>query len=110
MFTRVFFYKLDNIITTKLGPQIRTWGQNMFRKGVELQGEFANPDVLVPSLRCVPLSNNVYPRLLEADWVAPNATVIGNVELKEGSSLWHGTVVRGDTAQINVGKNTLILD
>ena len=36
--------------------------------------------------------------------------MIGNVEIKEGSSLWHGTIVRGDTAQIKIGKNTLILD
>jgi hypothetical protein len=42
----------------------------MFRKGVELQGELANPDKLVVSLRCVPLSNNVFPQLLKADWVA----------------------------------------
>lgn len=63
-----------------------------------MQGDLANPDKLVPSLRCVPLSETVYPRLLDADWVAPNATVIGDVELKEGASLWHGTIVRGDTA------------
>jgi carbonic anhydrase/acetyltransferase-like protein (isoleucine patch superfamily) len=52
----------------------------------------------------------VYPKLLEGDWVAQNATVIGDVELKQGASLWHGTIVRGDTAQIKIGKNTLVLD
>ena len=42
--------------------------------------------------------------------MAPNATVIGDVRLGEGSSLWHGVILRGDTASINIGKNTMIQD
>ena len=30
--------------------------------------------------------------------------------MKEGSSLWHGTTVRGDTAQVKIGKNSVIED
>ena len=30
--------------------------------------------------------------------------------MKEGSSLWHGTTVRGDTAKIKIGKNSVIED
>lgn len=48
--------------------------------------------------------------LLQGDWVAPNATVVGDVRLGEGSSLWHGVVVRGDTAQVSIGKNTAVQD
>ena len=48
--------------------------------------------------------------LIQGDWVAPNATVIGDVSLAEGSSLWHSTIVRGDTAQVSIGKNTAIQD
>ena len=47
---------------------------------------------------------------LQADWVAPNATVIGDVKLGAGSSLWHGVIARGDTAEIEIGKNTIIQD
>lgn len=36
--------------------------------------------------------------------------MIGDVELKEGSSLWFGSIVRGDTSQVRIGKNTTILD
>jgi len=62
----------------------------------------------VPSLRCVPISASKFPRLLDSDWVAPNATVIGDVNLAAGASLWHGVIVRGDTAQVSIGKNTAI--
>ena len=40
--------------------------------------------------------------------MAPNATVIGDVQLGEGSSLWHSVIVRGDTAKVAIGKNTAI--
>ena len=30
-------------------------------------------------------------------WVAPSATVIGNVEIGEDASVWFGSIVRGDT-------------
>lgn len=58
----------------------------------------ASKDTMVPSLRCVPISNTLYPKSLDADWVAPNAVLIGDVEMKEGSSVWHGVTLRGDTA------------
>jgi carbonic anhydrase/acetyltransferase-like protein (isoleucine patch superfamily) len=47
---------------------------------------------------------------LQADWIAPNATVIGDVRLGAGSSFWHGVVARGDTAEISVGRNSVIQD
>ncbi len=43
-------------------------------------------------------------------WVAPNATVIGDVELGEGASVWFGAVVRGDGHAIRIGRGTNIQD
>jgi len=43
-------------------------------------------------------------------WVAPNATVIGDVILKPGASIWFGAVVRGDNDPITIGRNTNIQD
>ena len=74
------------------------------------QGEMAHTDTMQPSLRCVPISNNKYPRSLETDWVAPNAVLIGDIHMGEGSSAWHGTTLRGDTCPIKIGKNTIIQD
>jgi len=48
--------------------------------------------------------------LLAGDWIAPNATVIGDVQIGEGSSFWHSVIVRGDTCQVNIGKNTAVQD
>ena len=43
-------------------------------------------------------------------WIAPNATVIGNVILKKNASIWFGAVLRGDNDPIVVGENSNIQD
>jgi len=49
--------------------------------------------------------------LIGADvFVAPTAHVIGDVELAEGASVWHGAVVRGDVWRIRIGEYTNIQD
>lgn len=43
-------------------------------------------------------------------WIAPNATVIGNVILKKNASVWFGAVLRGDNDPIVVGENSNVQD
>ena len=43
-------------------------------------------------------------------FVAPDAAVIGDVELGEDSSVWFGAVLRGDTEPIRVGDRSNIQD
>lgn len=43
-------------------------------------------------------------------WIAPNATVIGDVILHPGASVWFGTVIRGDNDPITIGPDTNIQD
>ena len=50
------------------------------------------------------------PKQGENVFIAPNATVIGNVQLSKGSSVWYGAVLRGDNDLIFIGENTNIQD
>jgi carbonic anhydrase/acetyltransferase-like protein (isoleucine patch superfamily) len=50
------------------------------------------------------------PSLPEEYYVAENASVIGNVILKNQSSIWFGTVLRGDIEPITIGKRSNIQD
>ncbi|NJK58023.1 MAG: gamma carbonic anhydrase family protein [Pleurocapsa sp. SU_5_0] len=50
------------------------------------------------------------PDLSLASFVADHATVIGNVSLAEGCSIWYGAVVRGDVEQIAIGKYSNVQD
>ena len=43
-------------------------------------------------------------------WIAPNATVVGDVTLAEDVSIWYGAVLRGDSGAITVGAGTNIQD
>ena len=43
-------------------------------------------------------------------WIAPNAVVVGNVEIGEDASVWFGAVIRGDLDTIRIGAGTNIQD
>jgi carbonic anhydrase/acetyltransferase-like protein (isoleucine patch superfamily) len=45
-----------------------------------------------------------------AAWIAPNATVLGDVTVGPESSIWYGAVARADTAQIDIGNGTNVQD
>ena len=67
-------------------------------------------DRLVPSTRFVAvdgISPTVSP--LTA-FVAPNASVIGDVTLGANVSVWYGATVRGDVHRVTIGENTSVGD
>ena len=43
-------------------------------------------------------------------YMAPDARVLGDVELSENVSIWYGAVVRGDSGKIVIGEGTNIQD
>ena len=43
-------------------------------------------------------------------YIAPNATVVGDVKLGENVNIWYGAVLRGDSGTITVGEGTNIQD
>ncbi len=51
------------------------------------------------------------PELVSASaWIAPNATVVGNVHLAAQCSIWFGAVLRGDCEEILIGEETNVQD
>lgn len=53
---------------------------------------------------------NFTPKAHKTAFIAENATIIGEVEIGENSSIWFGSVLRGDVNFIKIGKNTNIQD
>jgi carbonic anhydrase/acetyltransferase-like protein (isoleucine patch superfamily) len=43
-------------------------------------------------------------------WLAPGATVVGDVTIGEDSSVWFGAVLRGDSETIRIGSRTNVQD
>lgn len=54
--------------------------------------------------------DGVTPELAGSAWVADSAQVIGRVALAQDVSVWFGTVVRGDTETIRIGRGSNIQD
>ena len=54
--------------------------------------------------------DQLIPQVADTAWVADNATVIGNVQLGENSSVWFNAVLRGDTDRLTIGNNSNVQD
>lgn len=52
----------------------------------------------------------VLPRLSEGVFIAPSASVIGDVEIGAESSIWFNCTVRGDVNVVRIGERTNIQD
>ncbi len=50
------------------------------------------------------------PRLADDVFVAPGASVIGDVEIGAGARIWFGCVVRGDVCSVRIGPRTNLQD
>lgn len=50
------------------------------------------------------------PRISKGVFVAPNASVVGDVKVGTGSSIWFGAAVRGDFQPVTIGAFTNIQD
>jgi len=86
-----------------LGKMLDNMGKNM---------EVAKyTEKLVPSTRYVAV-DGVAPVVSESGvtFVAPSASVIGDVTLGANSSIWYGATVRGDVNKVTIGENTAIGD
>jgi carbonic anhydrase/acetyltransferase-like protein (isoleucine patch superfamily) len=56
--------------------------------------------------------DDIQPELPDSQdfWIAPDATLIGRVRLKQHASVWFGAVLRGDNDWITVGENSNVQD
>ena len=54
--------------------------------------------------------DGIAPTLANGAWVADSAQVIGQVTLEENVSVWFGTVIRGDSEHIRIGRGSNIQD
>lgn len=52
----------------------------------------------------------VMPRIAEDAFVAPTATVVGDVHVGAESGIWFGVILRGDVNRIRIGRRTNLQD
>jgi carbonic anhydrase/acetyltransferase-like protein (isoleucine patch superfamily) len=50
------------------------------------------------------------PRIASSAWIAPTATLIGDVTVGDEASVWFGAVLRGDVGRIEIGPRANVQD
>ena len=50
------------------------------------------------------------PRVAPSAFIAPNATLIGDVEIAANANIWFGCILRGDGPGIRIGENSNLQD
>jgi carbonic anhydrase/acetyltransferase-like protein (isoleucine patch superfamily) len=53
---------------------------------------------------------NVAPQIAAGVFIAPTATIIGNVVVGADTNIWFGCIIRGDVNEIRIGERTNIQD
>ncbi|KAL6511776.1 Gamma carbonic anhydrase 2, mitochondrial [Orobanche gracilis] len=76
-----------------LGSWIRVTGQAMDRLGFQLQGSYYIPDQISRHRTLMDVFEKS-PVVDKDAFIAPSASVIGDVRLGRGSSIWYGSVLR----------------
>ncbi|MFV8382279.1 gamma carbonic anhydrase family protein [Corynebacterium hindlerae] len=54
--------------------------------------------------------NGKAPKIHPDAFVAPNATIIGDVEIGKDASIWYNVVIRADVNKIRIGERTNVQD
>ena len=62
------------------------------------------------SKACIMPYKGMFPKIDDGAFIAPNASIIGDVTIGRGSGIWFNCVVRGDVEPITIGENTNIQD
>src|ERR1700737_2766588 len=61
-------------------------------------------------MACILSYNGKTPKIGKGVFIAPPASIIGDVEIGDGASIWFGAVLRGEEAGIRIGANTSVQD
>lgn len=54
--------------------------------------------------------NGKSPHIADSAFVAPNTVITGDVTIGERSSIWYGTVIRGDVSPVIIGSDSNVQD
>ncbi|MEL7199407.1 MAG: gamma carbonic anhydrase family protein [Pseudomonadota bacterium] len=66
-------------------------------------------DPRFPGAHIIPIHGKT-PRIHDTAFIAPGCSIIGDVEIGAGSSIWYNCVVRADVFKIRIGERTNVQD
>ena len=97
-------------LAAETGKCLRETGQALDRLGARAAGDHVSFREVWSRHRKLMNLRERRPTVAADAFVAPSASVIGDVNLGDRSSVWYGAVLRGDVNKIRVGALTNIQD
>ncbi|KAK5578731.1 hypothetical protein RB653_008404 [Dictyostelium firmibasis] len=91
------------------GDALKNTGLILHRTGSKMQGDYGFVEKLNRHTRLTAFGDNI-PFVGQKSFIAPNASIIGDVVIGKESSIWYNAVLRGDVNSIYVGNKTVISD
>lgn len=92
-----------------MGSVMKEIGEAMSRGGRMLKQERAMEPAKAGAKRLIPLGDRT-PIVKHDVFIAPNATLVGDVKCGKGASVFYGSVLRGDVNHIRIGEKSVIGD
>jgi len=94
------------------GKAVRESGQALDRLGLTISGTESFRSSYSRHRKLMSVDVDRTPDVAESAFIAPTASVIGNVKLNDESSVWYGSILRADSTNCNIviGKKTNIQD
>nr|BAB39954.1 OSJNBa0004B13.8 [Oryza sativa Japonica Group] len=92
-----------------VGFWIRETGQALDRLGCRLQGNYYFHEQLSRHRTLMNIFDKT-PHVHRDAFVAPSASLIGDIQVGQGASIWYGCVLRGDANNVQIGSGTNIQD
>ncbi|XP_047053372.1 gamma carbonic anhydrase 1, mitochondrial-like [Lolium rigidum] len=92
-----------------VGFWIRETGQALDRLGCRLQGNYFFHEQISRHRTLMNIVDKG-PHVHREAFVAPSASLTGDVQVGQGSSIWYGCVLRGDANNVQIGSGTNIQD
>ncbi|KAM9958704.1 hypothetical protein ACTFIW_012293 [Dictyostelium discoideum] len=92
-----------------LGEVVKNTGLILHRAGCKMQGDYAYVEKLNRHTRLTAFGDNA-PIVGQKSFIAPNASIIGDVVIGKESSIWYNAVLRGDVNSIHIGDKTVVSD
>eukprot|EP00753_Platysulcus_tardus_P019390 PLAT7136.1.p1 GENE.PLAT7136.1~~PLAT7136.1.p1 ORF type:complete len:254 (-),score=101.02 PLAT7136.1:155-844(-) len=97
------------MLRSALGRAVRETGAALDRSGLALLRSRLADEHFTQHRTRVNLDGKE-PKVADDAFVAPCATVAGDVKIGEGSSVWYAAVVKGDFSSVSIGRDTNVQD
>jgi len=100
---------MAKVVSSTFGRAIRETGHALDRLGCTIAGKQTFKETFSRHRAVMPLFD-LAPMVAADAFVAPSASVIGDVKLASNASVWYAAVVRGDAGAISIGSKSNIQD